>query len=524
MNTTISEPHMKRLMAKLRLGCASGVDGITAENLRYSTETPLPLHLCRLMSVCLRFGCIPDVFSLGLLVPILKKTHLDPRIPSNYRPITISSITSKLLELFVSEKTDHRFDPSQFGFVPHRGTTTAISLAHDVSQYCVSRGSAVYLCSLDAEGAFDAIPFAVLFSKAAESMSDCCWRLMYAWYSSMHVLVKWNGTLSPRIPVLKGTRQGGLSSPLLFNLFYRDLISALNSETCGVTIQGNKYNAFCYADDVLLASTTPSGLQHLIDTAVEYITRHGLRFNPAKTSCFCFGKSPFQTAPVWTIEDQPLQHADHLLYLGATLKNDKGLAHVTKRIAAAQKSFYSLQGAGLSFKGVSPEVASHLYCVGVRTVLTYGCESLQMSKSSLKKMESVQGKLVKSFLGLRKTSHTTPLIQALKIPPIANSLSLASLNLLRSSLLYGSSASKFYLDIISSGVHSKNTLVQRCQQDSVTHNINCLKFIFDNTYMHACKKRFKTWDENGLVDSIRQQFYDFNDRARDIIQRLVSPF
>mgnify|MGYP001217179507 CR=1 FL=1 len=179
MNTTISEAHMKRLMSKLRLGCASGVDGITAENLHYAKETSLPLHLCRLMSACLHFGCIPDVFSLGLLVPILKKPHLDPGLPSNYRPITISSITSKLIELYICEKADQNFDSAQFGFVPHRGTTTAIRLAHDVSQYCVARGSAVYLCSLDDEGAVGAIPFCVLFMKAAESLPDCCWRVMF---------------------------------------------------------------------------------------------------------------------------------------------------------------------------------------------------------------------------------------------------------------------------------------------------------------------------------------------------------
>ena len=524
MDITISELHVKRLIRKLRLGCASGVDGISAENLRYSEETSLPLHLSRLMTVCLRFGCLPDVFSLGLLIPILKKAHLNPRLPSNYRPITVSSITSKLLELYVSEKTDHRFDPSQFGFVPHRGTTTAISLAHDVSQYCVGRGSAVYLCSLDAEGAFDAIPFPVLFSKAAESMTDCCWRLMYAWYSRMHILVKWNGILSPQIPVQKGTRQGGLSSPLLFNLFYRDLIFSLNNETCGVTIQGLRYNAFCYADDVLLASTTPSGLQQLINTAVEYITRHGLRFNPAKTSCFCFGKSRLQTAPVWTIEDQPLQNSDHLLYLGATLKNDKGMAHVMKRIEAAQKSFYGLQGAGLCFRGVAPEVASHLYSVGVRSVLTYGSEALHISSSSLKKMKSVQGKLVKAFLGLRKTSHTTPLLQALKIPAIETSLGLASLNLLRSNLLYDSSASSFYSHLFRPGVDHENTLVQRCHQFACDHRIDILHYILDDKYHNECKYRFKLPETDGIVDSIRQQFYEYNDQARNIVQLLVNPF
>ena len=68
---------------------------------------------------------------------------------------------------------------------------------------------------------------------------------------------------------------------MMYMMFKKDLISSLNAESCGVTIRGKRLNVFCYADDVLLASTTPSGLQKLIDTAVKYITIHGLHFNPS---------------------------------------------------------------------------------------------------------------------------------------------------------------------------------------------------------------------------------------------------
>ena len=81
----------------------------------------------------------------------------------------------------------------QFGFVKHRGTTTAISLAHDVGMYCTQKGSQMYICSLDAEGAFDAIPHPVLFSKTMNILSDMSWRLLYFWYAKIKVKIKWNG-------------------------------------------------------------------------------------------------------------------------------------------------------------------------------------------------------------------------------------------------------------------------------------------------------------------------------------------
>ena len=47
----------------------------------------------------------------------------------------------------------------------------------------------------------------------------------------------------------------------------------------------NCYNAFCYADGILLCSTTITGLQNLINISVDYVVKFGLRFNPIKTAC-----------------------------------------------------------------------------------------------------------------------------------------------------------------------------------------------------------------------------------------------
>ena len=61
----------------------------------------------------------------------------------------------------------------------------------------------------------------------------------------------------------------------------------------GNTIDGVRFNVFVYADDILLASTTASGLQNLIDSAVTYVLQHGLHFNPSKTHCTIIGKNLF---------------------------------------------------------------------------------------------------------------------------------------------------------------------------------------------------------------------------------------
>ena len=133
-------------------------------------------------------------------------------------------------------------------------------MLHDVGTYCVNNGSQMYTSSLDAEGAFDAIPFPVLFGKSMNIIPDICWHLLYKWYNNMNVRIKWYG-LSRPIVVSKGTKQGGLTSPYLFNIFYRELIEVLSKSNTGIIIENKKYNVFCYADDILLSSTTITGLQ-----------------------------------------------------------------------------------------------------------------------------------------------------------------------------------------------------------------------------------------------------------------------
>ena len=48
----------------------------------------------------------------------------------------------------------------------------AISLTPGVVSYNVNRGSPICACSLDAEGAFDAIPHSILFDKGLNVVPD----------------------------------------------------------------------------------------------------------------------------------------------------------------------------------------------------------------------------------------------------------------------------------------------------------------------------------------------------------------
>jgi len=73
-------------------------------------------------------------FEKELLIPLLKKSNIDPGIPKQYCPVTRSSTFSKLLEVYTLEESgDHTYQDREFDFIKNRGTNMAVSLTYDVS-------------------------------------------------------------------------------------------------------------------------------------------------------------------------------------------------------------------------------------------------------------------------------------------------------------------------------------------------------------------------------------------------------
>ena len=144
------------------------------------------------------------------------------------------------MEMYIlEESSDHKVSDSQFGFVSGRGTEIATALVNDLISYANVRGSTIYTCSLDSEGAFNVIPHCVLFKKTSEVLPDYCWHLMVNWYKKLTVQTKWCKQFSEKISVCIGPGQGGISSPLLFNIFYQEFVDALSKCPGGIGINND---------------------------------------------------------------------------------------------------------------------------------------------------------------------------------------------------------------------------------------------------------------------------------------------
>ena len=476
---------------------------------------------------------LPEQFCNGLLIPIIKKCTLDPSQAKSYRPITVSATISKILEYHILECSDFKLSESQFGFISRRSTHMATAIAHDVGSYCLSRGSTLYYCSLDAEGAFDALPHSVLLSKLINVVPDSLWKLLYVWYRNMKVQIRWSKHLSEKIKILRGTRQGGPTSTFIFNVYYKGLVDQLQACTHGVTIKNRHYNTFCYADDVLICSTTVSGLQELINIATKYVSNYGLRFNPTKTNCMILGKNPFSVMPKWYINGTVLNIAQNITYLGSVIGDMNGTAHCNSRTRSAQRSFYALQGAGIKFPGVDPETSLNIYNLGVRSVLVYGCSSVFITRTNFQSLETVQNKCVKLCLGLGRSCHTRDLLNATGTPSVTQTINSATLELLRSCILSDSITSAFYCELLNtrSSPMNNKTLVGRAVQFCSDNDIDVLKYVFNDSYSrHVQNDIINNMNmgnnTSGVIDTIRYLLYynNYDWQKRNILNIMLKAF
>ena len=70
-------------------------------------------------------------------------------------------------------------------------------------------------------------------------------------------------TVSSSFYVTNRVNQGGIISPVLFNVYTDDLSTSLNNSGIGGHIGEKTINHLCYADDICLIALSSSAMQQL---------------------------------------------------------------------------------------------------------------------------------------------------------------------------------------------------------------------------------------------------------------------
>lgn len=370
-----SEQEVFELLVNLDVTKASGPDGISARMLKGTAASIAPV-LCKIFNYSIETGRLPSVWKSSNIVPVPKGSNGDK--PSNYRPISLLPIISKVLERIIySRVVDHLVSncplaANQWGFMPGKSTTSALLSATYDWFTMLEDGNEVGAVFFDLTKAFDSVPHRKLLGKLQELGLNAYivnWISDYLTNRTQSVVL--NGVSSTTLPVLSGVPQGSILGPLLFLMYLNDI----NDTTIS---SGSKL--VLYADDILLYRAVHSqedyfALQQDVDTLAAWSSTKLLKFNPSKCKAMLLSRKRSKMSIPCTLllNQMPLEFVDSFKYLGLNITSDLTWSRHIETITSKARRLV-----GLLFRQfyhcADTNTLKKLYVSLIRPHLEYACQ------------------------------------------------------------------------------------------------------------------------------------------------------
>ena len=361
-------------------------------------------------------GILPTDWKRAFISPIYKKGSR--HLAENYRPISLTSIISKIIEKLVRDRVvkhllaEKLLSDKQYGFITGRSTTTQILYYLDNCIKEISSGGVIDAIYLDFSKAFDTVPHQRLLRKLeAYGIQGNILNWIKAFLIGRTQEVTINGTISEAVSVLSGIPQGTVLGPVLFIIYINDLLENISS------------TGLMFADDTkifrLITSRNDSlVLQSDIKKLEEWSLNWQLRFNPDKCHILSLGKfDNIKYAHSYNVYGNEIDHVFEEKDLGIIIDSELRFEeHIGKKIRVANALVGQIRR---SFSYLDCDTFRRIYAAFVRPHLEYGQAIWSPFRMKyIRAIENVQIRATKLVDGLGNTDYENRL-KRLNLPTLA---------------------------------------------------------------------------------------------------------
>ena len=370
-------------------------------------------------------SCFPVEWSHSHLIPILKPGK-PAYEPLSYRPIQLTSCVSKVMERMIAKRlmwyVEREGMLSNYQCAFRQGRSAIDHVVRLESE--VRRGFFFHKYTLavflDFKSAYNLVsPVALLWKLYHLGLRG---RLMYflqCYLGERSFQVKC-GCFSNVFRQETGLVQGGVISPILFNLMIDDIFDDISDE----------FSYAIYADDCALwtqGGSVPQ-LVHSMQTSLNILSdwakKWGFIFTPSKCQAIIFRRYMNRNAvvhpPPLLLDNEQILYSDSVKFLGVCLDAKLNMTdHVQHlRMRALQRLPLLKCIAGRQY-GADRTILLRLYKSLIRPILEYGCQILDgPANKAVESLECVQNSCIRIATGAYCTSPILPLQVEANVQPL----------------------------------------------------------------------------------------------------------
>ena len=215
----------------------------------------------------------------------------DPKLPSNYRPISIIPILYKLLSRLIMNRIRSTLDShqcaDQVGFRSGYSTDDHLFTFCQLQEKCKEWRQDLWIAAVDFRKAFDTVSHQKLYQMLREhGVPEIYVNFYEKFYGNQEGCVQLD-VLSKKFGFKRGVKQGDPISPIFFNCILEGIFEQLkttwHSKQYGLTVGTRQLTNLRFADDVLLVGKSLAEVQQILADLAEIAKDHGLALHPGKT-------------------------------------------------------------------------------------------------------------------------------------------------------------------------------------------------------------------------------------------------